>query len=121
MVGFRGGGWHSAGHRANLAVVFQEFERRSATVGLLTANGGMQGLKGVLYTVVLDALQEPIEAEVAARFSAGRWERATAARCATVHGLVVLSRRVVYAGLKGEAVSVWNRGVRSHRAQETAS
>jgi transposase-like protein len=27
----------------------------------------------------------------------------------------------VYAGLKGEAVSVWNRGVRSHRPQETAS
>ncbi len=45
-------------------------------VGLLTANGGMQGLKGVHYTVVQDALQEPIEAEVAARFSAGRWERA---------------------------------------------
>ena len=41
----------------------------------LAAGGGMQGLKGALSTVVQDALQELIEAEVAARLGAGRWER----------------------------------------------
>lgn len=42
---------------------------------LLAAGGGMQGLKDVLSTVVQDALQELIEAEVTARLGAGRWER----------------------------------------------
>ena len=42
---------------------------------LLTAGGGMQGLKDVLSSVVQDALQELIEAEVTARLGAGRWER----------------------------------------------
>jgi putative transposase len=42
---------------------------------LLAASGGMQGLKDVLSTVVQDALQELIEAEVTARLGAGRWER----------------------------------------------
>jgi transposase-like protein len=36
----------------------------------------MQGLKDVLPTVVQDPLQKLIEAEAAARLSAGRWERA---------------------------------------------
>jgi putative transposase len=42
---------------------------------VLAAGGGMQGLKDVLSTVVQDALQELIEAEVTARLGAGRWER----------------------------------------------
>ena len=42
---------------------------------LLAAGGGMQGLKDVLSTVVQDAPQEVIEAEVTARLGAGRWER----------------------------------------------
>lgn len=42
---------------------------------LLAAGGGMQGLKDVLSTVVQDALQELIEAELTARLGAGRWER----------------------------------------------
>ena len=41
----------------------------------LAAGGGMQGLKGALSTVVQDALQYLIEAEVTARLGAGRWER----------------------------------------------
>ena len=35
----------------------------------------MQGVQNVLSTVVQDALQEPIERDVAARSGAGRWER----------------------------------------------
>jgi putative transposase len=42
---------------------------------VLAAGGGMLGLKDVLSTVVQDALQELIEAEVTARLGAGRWER----------------------------------------------
>ena len=42
---------------------------------VLAASGGMQGLKDVLSTVVQDALQDLIEAEVTARLGAGRWER----------------------------------------------
>ena len=42
---------------------------------VLAPSGGMQGLKDVLSTVVQDALQELIEAEVTARLGAGRWER----------------------------------------------
>jgi putative transposase len=42
---------------------------------VLAAGGGMQGLKDVLSTVVQDALQELIEAEVTARLGADRWER----------------------------------------------
>jgi putative transposase len=42
---------------------------------VLATGGGMQGLKDVLSTVVQDALQELIEAEVTARLGAGRWER----------------------------------------------
>jgi len=42
---------------------------------VLAASGGMQGLRDVLSTVVQDALQELIEAEVTARLGAGRWER----------------------------------------------
>lgn len=42
---------------------------------VLAAGGGMQGLKDVLSTVVQDALQELIEAELTARLGAGRWER----------------------------------------------
>ncbi len=66
MVGFRDGGWHRAGHRENLGEFFQELERGSTMArtndalsveGLLTASGGMQGLKDVLSTVVQDALQ----------------------------------------------------------------
>ncbi len=40
---------------------------------VLAASGGMQGLKDVLSTVVQEALQELVEAEVTARLGAGRW------------------------------------------------
>ncbi len=39
---------------------------------LLAASGGMQGLKDVLSTLVQDALQELIEAELTARPGVGR-------------------------------------------------
>ncbi len=42
---------------------------------VLAASGGMQELKDALSTVVQDALQELLEAEVPARLGAGRWER----------------------------------------------
>ena len=41
---------------------------------VLAASGGMQGLKDVLPTVVQDALQELMDAEVTPRLEAGRWE-----------------------------------------------
>jgi putative transposase len=52
---------------------------------VLAASGGMQGLTDVLPTVVQDALQELIEAEVTARLGAGRWER-TGERSGTRNG-----------------------------------
>ena len=79
--GFGAGGWHRAGHRGNLDEFFQELERRPAMTrtndalsveDVLAASGGMQWLKDVLPTVVQDALQDLIEAEVTARLGAGR-------------------------------------------------
>ena len=42
---------------------------------VLAASGGMQALTDVLSTLLQDALQDLIEAEVTARLGAGRWER----------------------------------------------
>ena len=41
---------------------------------VLAAGGGMKGLKDVLSSIVQDALQDLIEAELTARFGTGRWE-----------------------------------------------
>ena len=84
-----------AGHRGNLGEFFQELEKRPTIArtndalsveDVLATSGGMQGLKDLLSTVVQDALQELIEAEVTG------WGRATgngpesAAGCGTGHG-----------------------------------
>ncbi len=65
VVGFRGGGWHRAGHRGNVGAF--SGAREEATMArtddalsvedVLAASGGMQGLKDVLSTVVQDSLQ----------------------------------------------------------------
>jgi hypothetical protein len=90
----------------------------------------------VLFPVAYGFLLVGGAARLRTRGTAGRWPLVAAgasivaavadqvenvAMLPTLLGLAVLSRRVVYAGLKGEEVSVWNRGVRSHRPQETSS
>jgi hypothetical protein len=66
VVGFRGSGWHRAGHRGNVGEFFQELEGRPTIArtnddlsveDVLAASGRMQGLKDVLSTVVQEALR----------------------------------------------------------------
>ena len=66
VVDFRGGGWQRTGHHGNLGRFFQDLGGRPSVArtngalsveDVLAASGGMQGLRGVLSSVVQDALR----------------------------------------------------------------